>query len=100
MPSRIKKRSLPVEVQTRFQACDPASADYVKAVVDYFCQSFMIAERQVLQVYEELLHLGYWLRGFAPQNILEIGTAGATFFVLSRFASGKKAAIDIRDLRP
>ena len=53
-----------------------------------------------MQVYEELLNLAYWVRGFAPRNILEIGTAGATFFVLSRLASGKKVAIDIRDLRP
>jgi hypothetical protein len=31
---------------------------------------------------------------------MEVGTAGATFFVLSRLATGKKVAIDIRDMRP
>ncbi len=94
-PSRI-----PWVAPRPFDAVSVSDPAYPKAVVDYCCQEFLIRERQVMQVYEELLNLAYWLRGFAPVNILEIGTAaGATFFVLSRLATGKKATIDIRDAR-
>ena len=58
-------------------------------------------EGQVLQVYEELVNLAYWIRGFAPHNVLEIGSwGGATFFCMSRLATGKKVSVDIRDMRP
>jgi predicted O-methyltransferase YrrM len=82
-----------------FAAISPSDPAYPRAVVDYVCQEFL-QDRQVMQVYEELLNLAYWLRGFSPGNVLEIGTGGgATFFVLSRLATGRKAAVDIRDLR-
>jgi cephalosporin hydroxylase len=49
----------------------------------------------------ELVNLAYWMRGFAPHNVLEIGSwGGATFFCMSRFATGKKVSVDIRDMRP
>jgi dihydrofolate reductase len=83
-----------------FPAVDTSAPGYAEAVVDYCCQEFLVADHQVLQVYEELLNLARWLRGFAPHNVLEIGTAGgATFFVLSRLATGRKATIDVRDVR-
>src|SRR4051794_2588490 len=83
-----------------FLPVDPSHPSYAKALVDYCSQRFIVEDRQLMQVYEELLHLAYWLRGFAPHHVLEIGTTGATFFLLSRLATGKKASIDIRDVRP
>lgn len=50
-------------------------------------------------VYEELVNLAYWMRGLAPHNVLEIGTAGATFLLLSRLATGKKVSVDEYDRR-
>lgn len=95
-----RKSRIPAGPAHPFEPVDVSDASYPKALVDYCCQDFLIQDRQVMQVYEELLNLAYWVRGFAPHNVMEIGTAGATFFVLSRFATGKKVAIDIRDLRP
>lgn len=94
-----RRSRIPFARAEAFAAIKPEDPAYAKAVVDYCCQSFLIQERHVMQVYEELLNFAYWVRGFAPHNVLEIGTAGATFFVLSRLATGKKAAIDIRDVR-
>jgi hypothetical protein len=83
-----------------FASIDPSHPDYPRAVVDYCTKQFLVADLQVMQVYEEFLNFAYWLRGFAPHNVMEIGTAGATFFLLSRMATGKKVAMDIRDIRP
>lgn len=93
-PSRIRWAA-----PSPFTAVSPSDPTYPKALVDYCCQEFLIRDGQVMQVYEELLSLAYWLRGFSPANVLEIGSAGATFFLLSRLATGRKAAVDIRDLR-
>jgi len=83
-----------------FAAVSPSDPAYPKALVDYCCQEFLGRDRQVMHVYEELLNLAYWVRGFSPTNVLEIGTAGgATFFLLSQLSTGKKATIDIRDVR-
>jgi len=71
-----------------------------KALADYCCQQFGVENYQVIQVYEELVNLAYWIRGFAPHNVMEIGTVGGTFLLLSRLATGKKVAIDIADRRP
>src|SRR6516225_3988368 len=79
---------------------DPRDPNYPKALVDYCAQQFLIDQEELLQVYEEILNIAYWIRGFAPHNILEIGTHGATFFLLSRLATGKKVALDINDMRP
>jgi predicted O-methyltransferase YrrM len=94
-----RESRLPFGPKGSFVPADPASPDYPRQVVDYYCQPFLIDDRQVMQVYEELLHLAYWLRGFRPRNVLEIGTVGATFFVLSQLSTGKKACVDIRDIR-
>lgn len=79
---------------------DPGGPDYPKALVDYCAQQFLIERHELLQVYEEILNLAYWIRGFAPHNVMEIGTCGATFFILSRLATGKKVAVDLHDVRP
>lgn len=94
-----RESRIPIAPRQPFEAVDPSDPSYPKALVDYCCQQFMVQDRQVMQVYEELLHLAYWLRGFAPRNVLEIGTTGVTFFILSRLATGKKVSIDIRDMR-
>jgi predicted O-methyltransferase YrrM len=94
-PSRIRWAA-----PTSFAAVSPSDPAYPEALVDYCCQEFVVHNGPVMQVYEELLSLAYWVRGFSPANVLEIGTAaGATFFVLSRLARGRKATIDIRDVR-
>ncbi len=82
-----------------FSTVAPSDPSYPRALVDYCCQQFLIQDRQILQVYEEFVNLAYWLRGFAPHHVMEVGTYGATFFVLSRLATGKKVSIDTRDLR-
>lgn len=47
-----------------------------------------------LQVYEEFLTFAYWVNGFKPNNILEIGARGCSFWVLSSLSSGKNIAVD------
>lgn len=64
----------------------------VEEIVDYTIRS-----SPLIQVYEELLHLCYWLNGFEPNNILEIGTHGPSFHLFSQFSKGKKVAVDIND---
>lgn len=83
-----------------FESVDPSDPSYPKRLADYCSQAILVKDRQVLQVYEELVNLAYWLRGFAPRNVMEIGTVGSTFFLLSRLATGKKVAVDLRDIRP
>lgn len=95
-----RESRIPSGPKEAFEPVDPSEPSYPETLVEYCCREFMVADRQVMQVYEELVHLAYWLRGFAPHNVMEIGTSGATFFVLSRLATGKKVAVDIRDLRP
>jgi len=95
-----RKPQPPVVVRHQFEPVDAADPGYAKALADYCCHQILIKDRQILQVYEELVNLAYWLRGFAPHNVLEIGTVGSTFFMLSRLATGKKLAVDIRDVRP
>jgi hypothetical protein len=82
-----------------FAPIDPSDPSYAKVVADYCCQAVMVGDGQILQVYEELVNLAYWVRGFAPHNVLEIGTVGSTFFLLSRLSTGKKVGVDLRDRR-
>ena len=51
-------------------------------------------------MYEELENIACWVKGFEPHNVLEIGTTGVTFFVLATLSTGRKACVDIRDVRP
>ena len=71
----------------------------VEEVVNYCAQDFFVDKFEFQQVYEEITTLGYWLKGFAPNNILEIGSKGSTFFIFSKFSTGKKIAVDIEDNR-
>jgi predicted O-methyltransferase YrrM len=83
-----------------FAAVDPADPDYPRILAEYCSHSVLIKDRQILQVYEELVNLAFWVRGFAPRNILEVGTVGSTFLLLSKLSTGKKASVDLRDIRP
>lgn len=66
-----------------------------KELVDY-CLNFDLMEKCIfMQVYEEILSLSYWIKGFRPNNILEIGTMGSTFWLFSKLSTGKKVSIDI-----
>lgn len=94
-----RESRIPIAPIRPFEAVAPSEPDYPKELVDYCCQEFLVQDRQLMQVYDELVNLAYWIRGFAPRNVMEIGTTGATFFILSRLATGKKVAIDIRDVR-
>lgn len=76
-----------------FPAVDSSNPDYPRILVDYCCRNFIVQTGQLLQVYEEFLNLALWVRGFAPHNVLEVGTTGATFFMLSRLSTGRKAGI-------
>jgi predicted O-methyltransferase YrrM len=68
-------------------------------MVRYCTEPFMVKDHQVLQVFEELENLAFWIGGFRPHNVLEIGTTGVSFFILSRLSTGRKACVDIRDMR-
>ena len=95
-----RESRIPSGPKEAFGPIEPSDPAYPEALADYCCQQFLVQDRQVQQVYEEFVNLAYWIRGFAPHNVMEIGTVGATFFLLSRLATGKKVAIDIRDMRP
>jgi cephalosporin hydroxylase len=71
----------------------------VEDVVNHCVRDFFIDACDFQQVYEEILTLGYWIKGFEPVNILEIGSKGSTFFIFSKFSTGKKVAVDIADRR-
>lgn len=73
--------------------------DKVEDIIDYCIRDFIIDACDFQQVYEEILTFGYWLKGFQPENILEIGSKGSTFFIFSKFSTGKKVAVDITDRR-
>ena len=60
--------------------------DKVKSSLDYFSKDNDWDNDSFLQVYEEFLNLIYWVKGFEPANILEIGTRGTSFFLLSKFS--------------
>jgi len=100
METTAERTSTTIRVKHEFEPVDPADPSYPEALASYCCHQVLVKDRQILQVYEELVHLAYWIRGFAPHNVLEVGTVGSTFFLLSRLATGKKAAIDLRDIRP
>jgi predicted O-methyltransferase YrrM len=66
-----------------------------KELVDYCLDHDLMEKCIFMQVYEEILTLSYWLKGFRPVNILEIGTMGSTFWLMSKLSEGKKVSIDI-----
>jgi predicted O-methyltransferase YrrM len=66
-----------------------------KELVDYCLNSDLMEKCIFMQVYEEILSLAYWLKGFRPNNVLEIGTMGSSFWILSKLSTGKKVSVDI-----
>lgn len=66
-----------------------------KSLVDYCLNNDLMNKCVFMQVYEEILTLSYWLEGFKPNNILEIGTMGSTFWLMSKLSTGKKVSVDI-----
>ena len=66
----------------------------VEDLVNYHVKDFIIDNELFQQVYEEILTLAYWVNGFQPHNILEIGHRGSTFHILSQLSTGKKVALD------
>jgi len=71
--------------------------DKVKKLVDYHCKPYLYDNYLFQQVYEEILTFSYWLAGFQPNNILEIGFRGSTFHIFSELSTGKKVAVDMFD---
>ena len=98
-PTPAQQQTVPSPTMNAFPSIEPTDPSYPKALADYCAQPIIVEDGQVQQVYEALLNLAYWIRGFAPHNVLEIGTAGATFFLLSRLATGKKVSVDVYDRR-
>lgn len=68
-----------------------------KKLVDYCVTPELMYKCIFMQVYEEFLTFSYWLKGFNPENILEIGTMGSTFWVMNKLSTGKKISIDIEN---
>lgn len=66
-----------------------------KKLVDYCIEPDLMEKCIFMQVYEEFLTLAYWLNGFRPHNILEIGTMGSSFWLISKLSTGKKVSVDI-----
>lgn len=71
-----------------------------KDLVDYCVNPELMRTCVFMQVYEEFLTFSYWLKGFQPNNILEIGTMGSTFWIMSKLSTGKKISIDIDNREP
>ena len=69
----------------------------VEDLVNYHLKDFIIDNELFQQVYEEILTLAYWVNGFQPHNILEVGHRGSTFHILSQLSTGKKVAVDWTD---
>ena len=66
-----------------------------KELVDYCLDHDLMEKCIFMQVYEEILTLAYWLKGFQPVNVLEIGTMGSTFWLMNKLSTGKKVSVDI-----
>ena len=71
--------------------------DRVEELVKYHCKPHLYDNHLFQQVYEEILTFSYWVAGFKPHNILEIGFKGSTFHIFSELSTGKKVAVDIFD---
>ena len=56
-----------------------------KSLVEHIMAPVMISNTLTQQMYDEILHLAYFLDGFKPHNILEIGSKGGTFGLFSRY---------------
>jgi len=68
-------------------------------LIDYCISEDGLNDGSFQQVYEEILSLCYWIKGFQPNNILELGSRGASFWLLSQLSTGKKCSVDIDPTR-
>ena len=68
-----------------------------KRLVEHIMAPVMIKNTLTQQMFDEILHLSYFLEGFKPHNILEVGAKGGTFGLFSRLSTGIKVAIDIEE---
>jgi len=66
-----------------------------KVLVEHIMAPVMVNSCFTQQVYDEILHLAYFLKGFEPNNMLEVGCKGGTFSLFSQLSTGKKVGVDI-----
>lgn len=66
-----------------------------KLLVEHIMSPTMVNNCFTQQVYDEILHLAYFLKGFQPHNMLEVGCKGGTFSLFSQLSTGKKVGVDI-----
>ena len=69
-----------------------------KKLVEHIMAPTMVNNTLTQQMYDEILHLSYFLGGFQPTNILEIGCKGGTFGLFSRLCTGVKIGVDIAEI--
>lgn len=93
------KKLMQKELSTRYERLTKKDTnmkdDQPKQLVDYCVNPELMEKCIFMQVYEEFLTFSYWVKGFAPNNILEIGTMGSTFWIMSKLSTGKKISADI-----
>lgn len=93
------KKLMQKELSTRYERLTKKDTnmkdDQPKQLVDYCVNPELMEKCIFMQVYEEFLTFSYWVKGFAPNNILEIGTMGSSFWILSKLSTGKKISADI-----
>jgi len=71
--------------------------DEVKNLVDHCLSPVIINKNYIQQVKEEFTFLSYFLHSFKPNNILEIGCKGGTFYMFNKLSTGKKVGVDIEE---
>lgn len=83
------------EVESKLNLLTSEKSNNPKNLIDYCLNDDLMVRCVFMQVYEEILTLMTWLNGFKPHNILEIGTMGSTFWLISKLSTGKKVSLDI-----
>lgn len=71
--------------------------DDTQEIINRCLNPLVINKCYIQQVREEFTLLSYFLKSFAPHNILEIGCKGGTFYMFNKFSTGKKVGVDIDD---
>jgi cephalosporin hydroxylase len=69
----------------------------IEELIDSYYTQEGLDKYTFLQQRDEFIVLCRFLDSFKPINILEIGVRGASFNILSKFASGTKIAVDVCD---
>jgi predicted O-methyltransferase YrrM len=89
---RLSTKIINKNMETKMDTIESVSP---KELVDYCLEHDLMEKCIFMQVYEEILTLAYWLKGFQPVNVLEIGTMGSTFWLINKLSTGKKVSVDI-----